>query len=108
MVISALLQQIFPGSLCSSFLFDFTVFVHLMKTSTMMAERDANCDIDHPEKKPTMGNVTLGWVLGAPTIQPTSVHLHFIYRNSQQLSFHGHVSPVRPQRHWAELEYCVH
>lgn len=94
MVISALLQQIFPGFLCSCLLFDFTVFVHVMKTFMMMWERDVNSDIDHPEKKPMMENLTLGWVLGAPTAQPPPVHLHFISRNSQ-LSFLGRVSPVR-------------
>lgn len=66
-----------------------------MKTFMMMWERDVNSDIDHPEKKPMMDNGTLGWMVGTPTIQPTPVHLHFIYRNSQQLLFHGHVSPVR-------------
>lgn len=102
MAISALLQQIFPGFLCSSFLFDFPGFVHLMKTFTMMWERDVNSDIDHPEKKPTMENGTLGWVLGAPTTQPTPVHPHFIYRNSWQLSFHGHSSeaPRGTRQNW--------
>lgn len=68
--------------------------MHVMKTFMMMWERDVNSDIDHPEKKPTMENLTLGWVLGAPTAQPPPVHLHFISRNSQ-LSFLGRVSPVR-------------
>lgn len=88
MVISALLQKIFPGFLCSSFLFDFTVFVHLMKTFKMMWERDVNSDMDHPEKIPTMENATLGWVLGAPTIQPTPAHLHLSFTGTHH-SFHS-------------------
>lgn len=91
-------------SLCGSFLFAFTVFVHLMKTFTMMWERDVNCDIDHPEKKPMMENVTLGWVLFSLPL------LTYISFTESHHSFRSMATYLQwdAQRHWAELEYCVH